>query len=126
MAESAIRVLIGAAVVLTAVGVAGWARRAQRRGAVTAPLALDGIPGRIVLFSDAACARCDQARAVLETVGEPFSEVAFEADPGLMAAAGVGAVPLVVVRRADGTEVGRIAGKVSARRLRRLVKASGD
>jgi len=125
MAESLVRALIGAGVALVAAAIAWMAWRAERRRAVTSALVIDGIDGRILFFSDAACVRCDEARAVLESVGEPFTEVAYDSEPDRLRAAGVKAVPLVVVRRTDGAEVGRIAGKVSTSRLRRLLRAAG-
>jgi len=124
VADAAIRVLIGVAAASAAVGVAALGRRLERRDVVKSPLDLTRIEGRVVLFSDAACARCDEARAALETIGASFEEVASDTHPGMLEAAGVTAVPLIVVRRPDGSEAGRIAGKVSLRRLRRLVRLS--
>lgn len=126
MADSVmVRAAIGLGVVGAAVASARLAWRIQRRGLGTAPLVLDGVPDRLVLFSDAACARCDEARATLETTGRPFREIAYDTEPETMGAVGVTAVPLIVARRADGAEAGRIVGKVSPRRLRRLLDSAG-
>lgn len=38
---------------------------------------------RLVLYGRAGCHLCDDARAVLERVGEPFAEVDIETDPDL-------------------------------------------
>jgi len=120
-----IRLLIGVVVVAAAGGFAWIARWRDRDRRARVALNLEGIAGRVLLFSDSACARCDEARAALETAGAAFAEVAHDTDPEVMRAAGVVAVPLIVARRADGTEAGRIAGKVSPRRLRRLLASAG-
>jgi len=125
MADPVVRVVIGVAAAGAAVGFALVAWRAERRRALRVPLSLSGIDGRVVLFSDAGCARCDQARRALETIGKPYEEIAYDEQPGLVTAAGVEGVPLIVVRRPDGSEAGRMAGKVTPRRLRRLLAAAG-
>ncbi len=125
MADPWVRALIGLGAVAAAVGVGFGARVASRRRIEVRPLDLTGIEGRVVFFSDAACLRCDEARAELQDAGVAFEEVAYDAHPGRLQAAGVTAVPLIVVRAPDGGEVGRIAGRVDPRRLRRLLARSG-
>jgi glutaredoxin len=56
---------------------------------------------RLVLYSRAGCHLCDDARAVLERVGEPFAEVDIETDDALLAAY-LERIPVVAV---DGEEV---------------------
>ncbi|MEA2129993.1 MAG: hypothetical protein QOJ85_2884 [Solirubrobacteraceae bacterium] len=56
---------------------------------------------RLVLYGRAGCHLCDDARAVLERVGEPFAEVDIETDDALLAAY-LERIPVVAV---DGEEV---------------------
>jgi glutaredoxin len=55
---------------------------------------------RLVLYGRAGCHLCDDARAVLERVGEPFAEVDIETDDALLAAY-LERIPVVAV---DGEE----------------------
>lgn len=116
-----------AAVAATAVAgtVVLAARVRDRRSAASAPLDLSGFPGRLVLFTDAGCRRCDQARAVLVAAGADFAEAAFDREPERLRAAGITAVPLLVGRDASGAEVGRIAGRLGRRSLDRLLARMG-
>lgn len=111
--------------VLAALGFAYGANRWVRRRAETARLDLSGITGRIVFFSDAACRKCPDAREALVAGGVDFEEIRYGDDPARFRATGAPAVPLVVVRDASGAEVGRIAGEVRARELRRLLTQAG-
>ena len=56
---------------------------------------------RLVLYGRAGCHLCDDARAVLERVGEPFAEVDIETDDALLAAY-LERIPVVAV---DGEDV---------------------
>jgi glutaredoxin len=56
---------------------------------------------RLVLYGRAGCHLCDDARAVLERVGEPFAEVDIETDDALLSAY-LERIPVVAV---DGEEV---------------------
>ncbi len=56
---------------------------------------------RVVLFGRPGCHLCDDARAVLERVGEPFAEVDITADDALHARL-LERIPVVEV---DGREV---------------------
>ena len=118
---------IVAAVAATAVAgaVVLAARATDRRSAAVAPLDLSGFPGRLVLFTDAGCRRCDQAKAVLVAAGAEFTEAAFDREPERLHAAGITAVPLLVGRDAAGAEVGRIAGRLGRRSLGRLLVRMG-
>jgi glutaredoxin len=119
------RFATGAGLIAVALGVALVARRAERRTAVRSPLNLAGVEGRVVLLSDAACPGCADLRRLLDAAGVPFTEVAYDTDPEFARSIGVVAVPLVVVRGPDGQEAGRIGGRVSPRRFRRLIEAAG-
>ncbi len=126
MSDPVWRVLLAVAAVGAAVLVAAGARvRALRRAAVM-PIDLSGIPGRVVFFSDVACRKCDEARSLLEDRGVAFEEIAYEREPDRMRAAGAEAVPLIIGRSADGSEVGRIAGRVRPRSLDRLLASISD
>jgi glutaredoxin len=56
---------------------------------------------RLVLYGRPGCHLCDDARAVLERVGEPFSEVDIESDDGLFKRY-LERIPVVVL---DGEEL---------------------
>ncbi|HEV7885366.1 MAG TPA: glutaredoxin family protein [Solirubrobacteraceae bacterium] len=56
---------------------------------------------RLVLYGRPGCHLCDDARAVLQRVGEPFAEVDIETDDALLAAY-LERIPVVAV---DGEEV---------------------
>lgn len=125
MRDVAVRLLVAAAATAGALLVALWARVRRRRAAAAAPLDLSGFPGRLVLFTDAGCRRCDGARAVLAAAGADFTEAAFDLEPERVRAAGVTAVPLLVGRNSAGAEVGRIAGRLDRRALDRLLARMG-
>jgi len=115
--------VLAAIAVMSAVAFAWGANRAVRHRAVRAPLDLSGVTGRIVFFSDVACRRCPGVREALS--GVEFEEIRYGDDPERFRATGAPAVPLVVVRGADGAEVGRIAGEVRERELRALLRRAG-
>lgn len=125
MPDPAVRVAVAAAAAGAALAVAGWARAAQRRAAAAAPLDLSGFPGRLILFTDAGCRRCDQARAMLSAAGVSFVEAAFDLEPDRVRAAGVTAVPLLVGRDTAGSEVARVAGRLGRRALKRVLAWMG-
>jgi glutaredoxin len=56
---------------------------------------------RLVLYGRPGCHLCDDARAVLERVGEPFADVDIETDDALLAAY-IERIPVVAV---DGEEL---------------------
>jgi glutaredoxin len=56
---------------------------------------------RIVLYGRSGCHLCDDARAVLERIGEPFAEIDIETDAALHAAY-LDRIPVVAV---DGEEL---------------------
>jgi glutaredoxin len=56
---------------------------------------------RLILYSRPGCHLCDDARTILERVGEPFEDVDIETDPALHAAY-LERIPVVVL---DGVEL---------------------
>ena len=60
-------------------------------------------PPRLVLYGRPGCHLCDDARAVLEAVGEPFDEIDIETDDALHAAY-LERIPVVAL---DGVELFR-------------------
>jgi glutaredoxin len=125
MPEAVARGLLVAAAAGVALAVALLAPRWSARRAERAPLDLSGIDGRVVLFTSRACRRCDAVRDLVSGSGVEFTEVCYEDDGARFAAAGVGAVPLLVARDERGTVAGCLAGAVRPRRLRGLLEASG-
>lgn len=121
MSDLAVRLLVVGGAAAVALGVALFAKRAERRRARRAPLDLSGIEGRVLFFTDAACRRCDVMRRRLEEAGAPFTEVRYDREPELHRRVGITGVPLVVVRDEEGNETARLAGVVSRRRLNRAV-----
>lgn len=121
MSESVARLGFAVGAIALALGVALQARASERRRAAAAPLHLEGVAGRLILFTASACRRCEQARAALDRVGAEFVEMSFDDDPDGLRAIGVEAVPLLVGRDGSGSEVGRIAGRVRPRALARLL-----
>jgi glutaredoxin len=117
--------IFAAVAVASALAVAFAANRWVRRRADRAPIDLGSVSGRVVFFSDEACRRCPAARDTLTATGVDFEEVAYSDDPKRFRATGAPAVPLVVVRGPDGTEVGRIAGEVGSGELRALLRRAG-
>jgi hypothetical protein len=118
-------VIFAAVSVAMAVAFAYGATRWTRRRADTAILKLDGISERVVFFSDEACRKCAAARDALVAAGVDFEEIRYGDDPSRFRATGAPAVPMVVVRTADLSEVGRIAGEVRASALRGLLTRAG-
>ena len=121
MSEPVLRAILVGAVVVAAAAVVLWARYLERRRSVRARLDLSGLTGSVILFSDAGCRTCDQARKALQRAEVAFEEIRYDAHPEVARRVGVTAVPLVVVRDDEGAEVGRIAGRVRRRALRRLL-----
>lgn len=118
-------VIFAAVSVVMAVAFAFGATRWTRSRADRATLVLSGIAGRVVFFSDEACRKCTAARDALIASAVNFEEIRYGDDPARFRATGAPAVPMVVVRDPDGTEVGRIAGEVRESELRGLLKRAG-
>jgi glutaredoxin len=118
-------VIFAAVAAVMALAFAFGATRWTRRRADRATLDLGGIPGRVVFFSDEACRKCTAAREALIASGVDFEEIRYGDDPARFRATGAPAVPMVVVRDASGTEVGRIPGEVRGPALRSLLGRAG-
>ncbi len=121
MSEPWVRAVVTIAGVGVVLLVAYLGRRRERRDAAGTPLRLDGIQGRVLFFTDAACARCDLVRDRLDSLGAAFAEIAYNHEPDLHLAIGVTGVPLLVVRDGAGAVVDRVAGVASERRIRRAL-----
>jgi len=114
MAETWLR-LAALGLAVTAVAGAGWWRAASRHR--LAPI--QGLPAGAVLFGSTACGECPPARRVLEEVmGDDWHELDANTDRELFAAAGIQAVPVVVITAASGRQR-RFAGVPSKRWLKR-------
>jgi hypothetical protein len=122
MSETAVRLLVvgGIAVLALAAARAAWWLPAWRAG--RSRLDLGDLDGRVLLFTDRRCTRCDTVRHMLEAAGEEFVEVCYEDDPDRWAGFGVEAVPLLVVRDASGRVTGRIGGVPRRARLERVLR----
>ena len=125
MPDLAVRIAVAVAAAGVAIGVALQARASERHEAAAAPLDLTGFDGRLLLFTDAGCHRCDRAREVLVAARVAFEEAAFDRQPERLRAAGITAVPLLVGRNSAGEEVGRVAGRLGSRSLARLLARMG-
>jgi glutaredoxin len=121
MSEPLVRFLVVAAAVAVAIGVALGFRMSERRRVAKAPLDLVTLRSAVTLFSDDGCANCDQARSALVAEGVDFEEFRYDHHRDVFTAVGVFGVPLIVVKDEAGDEVGRIAGRTSARAVRRLI-----
>lgn len=116
--------IVGVAVGIVIVGAHLGRIRERRRAALTL-LDVDGLEGRVLFFTDAACRRCDVVRGRLESIDAVFEEIAFGHEPDLQRSVGVTAVPLLVVRDNSGAIVDRVAGVASVRRIRRALSLAG-
>ena len=123
MTEPTVRILLVVLALVAAFGFAVFFRTRERRKAQYGLLDLTSLDSPITLFSDAGCRTCDAARAALETAGIAFEEFRHDHHADVFARVGVTAVPLIVRRSDDGTEVFRIAGAVTATGLRKLTRA---
>jgi len=122
MGETAVRLLVVAGVVVAALVVArtAWWLPAWRAG--RSRLDLIGVEGRVLLFTDRRCTRCDAVRDMLVAAGAGFLEIRYDDDPDRWARIGVEAVPLLVVREASGSVVGQIGGVPRRTRLERMLR----
>jgi hypothetical protein len=123
MSEPALRAVLVVAALAVVAGAVVVGRWLQRRRAGRLTLDLTGIEGRVILFSDTACARCDAVRDLLTDLGADFIEIAH--GEGRFGEIGVDAVPLVVVRGRDGAVTAQIGGVPGSARLRRALRSGG-
>lgn len=113
------------AVVLLVLGLAAlvaWlARRgtAIRRRRTTLPSELEPP----ILFTSETCASCGRVERIVAELGLPrLTEVVWEEEPAVFAAAAVNRVPVFMWRDVDG-QVWRVDGVASVSRLRRWMAA---
>ncbi|WKZ83302.1 MAG: hypothetical protein QY307_03430 [Acidimicrobiia bacterium] len=121
MGEALGRVALAGVALAIGLGIAWWGRAGERRRLSRADLDLSAFDARVLLFTAERCSRCERARRLLRGSGMVFREVAFELEPERFRGAGVGGVPLLVVRDESGAEMGRLAGRMSRRSVRRLL-----
>jgi hypothetical protein len=114
--------------VLALLGVAAAAGAAARRFRPQHPpidIAGLGLPAGITVFTSTDCPRCKPVLASARASGVPVREVTYELEGDLQRRAGVIGVPLTVVVDRSGRVVAQLAGRVSARRLRRAAVGAG-
>lgn len=124
MGDLAARLLLGGAGLLVVVAVVVAARAMERRRA-GALVDVSALAGTVMFFSDRACMRCAAVRDLLDEEGVDYVEYGYEDDPAVHRAAGVVAVPLVVIRTDGSQPPAVLAGVPSARRLHRALAAIG-
>lgn len=125
MDDIAIRVVLVAIVAIGAIVVGRSADRWQRPHHPPVRLAGMDLPPGVIAFTSTQCDNCKRVMATLRTIAAPVREVTHDLESQLFAAAGVEAVPLIVVTNADGDVIRQLAGTPSARSIRRAVKKAG-
>lgn len=119
MAETLLRILVIAAVLVVAAGVAYL----SRRQAYHAPIDITGAqfsPG-LVVFTSTECIRCKVVLAAAKATGAPLREVTYEIEAPLHERLGVTGVPLTLVVDPDGAVAAQFAGLVRSGRLQRAL-----
>ena len=124
-----VEVLIRAAAVAAAVGLAVLAAARARPRSALSPLPAAGLlagPG-VYLFTAAACDACDRAREVYRSAlgADGFTELTWEEHPDLLTGLEVGAIPAAAVVDHSGRGVGFLTGVPRPARLRRTVRRLG-
>lgn len=125
MTDLAVRAVLVAALAAAAAG-AGLAVT-RRRGATQPRARVErlGFDVAVVAFTSTDCSTCRKVMGRLGALGVPVREVTHELEPGVLEAAGVEGVPLVVVLSPTGEPSAQFGGNVSRRRLRRAVEHAG-
>jgi len=117
--EMLVRVLIVAGVAVMALAVAFGIPRLAARRSERRPPSITDLPGEVLFFTSRSCPRCDQVRRMLRSEKVEAAEIVYEEHTGDWDRWGVGAVPLLVIRRGSGPTT--LAGPISRRRLRRAL-----
>ncbi len=108
-----------------AVGIGALASRVRRTS--QPPARLDGLDleSAIVAFTSTDCENCAKVMRLLVGFDVPVREITHELEPVSFEAAGVGAVPLVVVLGRDGSAIAQFGGVPRRARLRRALARGG-
>ena len=125
MPDLMLRALWLAAAAGLAVGIGVLASRARRASQPAVRLDGLGVEGAVVAFTSTDCENCAKVMSLLSEFDVPVREVAHELEPVLFEAAGVGAVPLVVVVDHDGSAIAQFGGVPSRSRVRRALIRAG-
>lgn len=125
MSEVGWRIVLVGGVTLAALAAARLATRRRRAHLERRTIDTTGLEGRVVLFSSSRCPSCDRVRLLLEDAGVTFEEIRFEDRPDAHRAAGVEAVPLLVLRDGGGAVTAQVAGAPTPRRLHRSLRHAG-
>jgi glutaredoxin len=102
-----------------------WASRHRQPVHPPVDLAAIDVPPGVVAFTSTQCDNCKRVMAMLRDLDVPVREVTHELEAGMFAAAGVEAVPLLVVTDRDGRAVRRLAGTPTRAAIKRAVRAAG-
>jgi hypothetical protein len=125
MAEAFVRALAILLAAGVAVAVGMTAKRKRRALQPKADISMVDTDAALVAFTSTECENCKQLMGLLAELGVGVREIAHEREPALFEAAGVGAVPLIVVRRPDGSHAGQLAGIVRRRAVTRALARGG-
>ena len=125
MEDFAARALLVVGVVVAAVVVGRIMRRWQRPTHPPVDLAGLGLPPGIIAFTSTQCDNCKKVMAIVGSINVPVREVTHELEGSLFDAAGVEAVPLLVVTDRSGVVARQLAGTPSKAAVRRAVHAAG-
>jgi len=125
MPEFAVRVLLVGGLIAAAVAVGMMATRSRRSAQPPVRVGRLGSDAAIIAFTSTDCSRCRSVMRLLSDFDVSVREITYELEPGLFDEAGVEGVPLVVVRRPDGSHSAQFGGVVGRWRLRRALVRAG-
>ncbi len=125
MSDLLIRALVVGGGAAAAVAIGLLARR--RRSSKQPPVRVEGLAleAAVVAFTSTDCSNCKEVMRRLSRLSVPVREVAYELEPALFEAAGVEAVPLVVIVTPEGARSQQFGGLVELSRLRRALSRAG-
>ena len=121
----ALRFLLVIAVVAVAIVAGSLANRWQQPTPPRLDVSPLGLAPGIVAFTSTQCDNCKRVMAMLATIDAPVREVTHELEAGLFGAAGVEAVPLIVVTNSHGDVIRQLAGTPSKRAVLRALRKAG-